>query len=137
MQGYDTILAGSILFFLEVYFIYISLGFRKNKCAICKGFLVSTKQYKNIYVGGKTGRFYKRYLDFEYEYRVNGKEYHISGSGLGTKGNLRSAVDITYQKNNPKHAYINKLTLPIQPIVAIVLFPLWVIVVIYGISMII
>ena len=137
MLGYMAIFVGSVLFFLDVYFIYISLGFRKTKCAKCKGYLASTNQHKNHYVGGKSGRFYKHYLDYVYVYRVNGTEYHISGGISGTKGNIRSAVDIIYQKNNPKLAYINKLTLPIQPIIAISLFPLWVMIVICGIFLII
>ena len=137
MLGYVTILVGSVLFFLDVYFIYISLCFRKNKCAKCNGYLESTNQHKNRYVGGKSGRFYKHYLDYIYVYRVNGTEYRISGGVSGTKGNLRSAVDIIYQKNNPKLAYISKLTLPIQPIIAILLFPLWAMIVICGIFLII
>ncbi|MBR7161154.1 MAG: hypothetical protein IKD07_01940, partial [Clostridia bacterium] len=70
-------------------------------------------------------------------YRVNGTEYRISGGIPGTKGNIRSAVDIIYQKNNPQFAYIDKLTFPVQPIIAILLFPLWAMIVICGIFLIV
>ena len=137
MLGYIAIFVGIVLFFLDVYFIYIALSFRKNKCNQCKGYLASTNQHKNHYVGGKSGRFYRHYLDYVYVYRVNGKEYRISGGVPGTKGNIRSAVDIIYQKNNPQFAYIDKLTFPVQPIIAILLFPLWAMIVICGIFLIV
>ena len=137
MWGYVIVSVGIVFFLLDIYFVYISLGFRKNKCKKCKGYLVNTIQHKNHYVGGKTGRFYQYYLDYVYVYRVNGTEYRISGGIPGTKGNIRSSVDIVYQKRNPKFAYISKLTLPIQPIAATALFPLWVMIVICGIFLII
>ena len=137
MWGYVAICVGIALFFLDVYLVYISLGFRKNKCNKCKGYLASTSQYRNHYAGGKAGRFYKHYLEYVYVYRVNGTEYRIFGGIPGTKENMNSSVDIIYQKRNPKLAYIKKLTFPIQPIVAILLFPLWIMIVMCGIFLII
>jgi hypothetical protein len=76
-------------------------------------------------------------LEYVYVYRVNGTEYRISGGIPGTKGSMNSSVDIIYQKSNPKLAYIKKLTFPIQPIIAILLFPLWIMIVMCGIFLII
>ena len=137
MLGYVAICVGTALLFLDVYLVYISLGFRKNNCNKCKGYLASTTQYHNHYVGGKIGKFYKDYLEYVYVYRVNGTEYRISDGNPGTKGNMNSSVDIIYQKNNPKLAYIKELTFPIQPIIAILLFPLWVMMEMCGIFLII
>lgn len=137
MWRYIVVFVGIVLFLLDVYFVYTSLGFRKSKCNKCKGYLTNTIQHKNHYVGGKAGRFYTHYLDYVYVYRVNETAYRIFGGIPGTKGNIGSSVDIIYQKKNPKLAYINKLTLPIQPIVAILLFPLWIMIVICGIFLII
>ena len=136
MLGYVAICVGTALLFLDVYLVYISLGFRKNNCNKCKGYLASTSQYRNHYVGGKAGRFYKHYLEYVYVYRVNGTEYRISGGVPGVKSNMSQVVDIVYQKKNPKLAYIHRLTSPIQPIIALLLFPLCVVLVICGIILI-
>ena len=53
MLGYVAICVGTALLFLDVYLVYISLGFRKNNCNKCKGYLASTSQYRNHYVEGK------------------------------------------------------------------------------------
>ncbi len=137
MWGYTVVFVGIMLFLLDIYFVYVTLGFRKNKCNKCKGYLSTITQHKNHYVGGKAGRLYDNYLNYVYVYRINGKEYRISGGIPGTKGNISSSVDIIYQKKNPKLAYINKFTFPIQPIVAILLCPLWIMIAICGIFMII
>ena len=125
-----------MIFFFDAYFIFLSAGFRKKHCAKCKGYLVNTIQHENYYSGGKAGRFYKRYLDYDYVYRVNRKEYHISGGVPGVKSNMSQVVDIVYQKKNPKLAYIHRLTFPIQPIIALFLFPLCVTLIICGIFLI-
>ena len=136
MLGYVALFVGIVIFFFDVYFIFLSAGFRKKHCAKCKGYLVNTIQHKNYYSGGKAGKFYKRYLDYDYVYRVNRKEYHISGGVSGVKSNMSQVVDIVYQKKNPKLAYIHRLTFPIQPIIALLLFPLCVMLVICGIILI-
>ena len=101
----------------------------------CKGYLIDSVQYKDKYVGGKAGRFYKRYLDYTYRYKVNGKDYTVSGGVPGTNANMNSVVDVIYQKNNPKYAYIHKLTIPMQPIIVALLCPLWIAACILGISL--
>ena len=47
MWGYVIVSVGIVFFLLDIYFVYISLGFRKNKCKKCKGYLVNTIQHKN------------------------------------------------------------------------------------------
>ena len=136
MLGHVVLFVGIILSLAEIYFIFISIGFRKKQCKRCRGYLINTIQHKNHYSGGKCGRFYKSYLDYDYIYRVNGKEYHISGGVPGVKSNISQVVDIVYQKKNPKFAYIHRFTFPIQPIIALLLFPLCVMFVICGIFLI-
>ena len=133
MWGYIVILIGIVFFLIDAYLVYVSLGFRKSTCKTCKGYLDNVTRHKDHYAGGKAGRFYKSYLDYVYVYRVNGQEYRISGGVPGAKENLPSSVDIVYQQKNPKLAYIKKLTFPIQPIVALLLLPLWILLVILGI----
>ena len=126
MWGYVLIGLGVTVLFVDIYFVWIVWGFRKNNIRTCKGYLVNTLQYRDVYVGGKAGRFYKHYLDYEYVYRVNGKEYRISGGVPGAKADLRQSVDIVYQKHKPQRAYIRGLTIPHQLVTALLMCPIWI-----------
>lgn len=135
LLGIITLLIGISIFLIDMYLLFVSIGFRKKNCCKCKGYLIDSVQYKDKYVGGKAGRFYKRYLDYTYRYKVNGKDYTVSGGVPGTKANMNSVVNIIYQKSNPKYAYIHNLTIPMQPIIVALLCPLWIAACILGISL--
>lgn len=122
--GYVSLFLGIVLFLYEVYLLIVTVGYGKKRCAKCKGYLRKTMHYKDKYIGRFVGRFYKHYTDYVYEYTVNGKKYEIFGGFPGTKNNLNNTVDIIYQQKNPKHAYIHKITFPIQPLIMILLLPL-------------
>ncbi len=136
MWGYVALFFGAVIFLIDLYFVYISFGFCKRYCARTKGYLVNTTQHKDIYVGGKSGKFYRRYLDYVYVYRVSGKEFRISGGVPGVKSDISRVVDIIYQKKNPQLAYINRLTFPMQPIVALLLSLLWIMLIVCGLFLI-
>ncbi|MBQ3490049.1 MAG: hypothetical protein IJA86_05635 [Clostridia bacterium] len=131
-MGYAAIVIGAVIFLMDLYFLFISLRFRKTRCEKCKGYLENTIQYKNVWRGGKTGKFYKRFIDYTYVYRVNGKQYYISSGNPGEKENPARVVDVIYQKNHPEFAYIKGLTFPDQPVVAAILCPLWIFLTICG-----
>ena len=120
---------------IDVYLLYRALGYRRHLCGKCKGYLKETKQLKNVYIGFKAGRFYKRYIEYVYVYRVDGKEYFVDGGVPGTKNGLRNFVDIIYQKRKPERAYISDMAFPIESVYACLLCPLWIILIICGIFM--
>ncbi len=122
--GLISLLMGAVLFVAEIPLFMIFIGFRGSNCHRCSGYLKKQEHKKNKYVGAKSGRFYKDYIEYVYVYNVNGKEYTISGGAPGKKGDLPGNVKVIYQKNKPKYAYINKLTLPVQPIVFVILLPI-------------
>lgn len=126
--------AAIVVFVAEVYLLFVSLGFRKSKCSKCKGYLKIAQQRQNVYI---RRLFYKNYLNYTYEYRVNGKLYSISGGVPGVKGNLKSVVDIRYQQRNPKLAYISHLTIPMKPIIFVLLLPILFICMICGIGLLV
>ena len=136
MMGYVVIGIGGIIFLIDLYFLFVSLGFRKNNVKKCKGYLENTIQYHDVWRGGKSGRFYKHFIDCTYVYRVDGKPYYISDGNPGTKGERKRVVDVIYQKNHPEFSYMKGLTFPEQPIVAAVLCPFWVFMAIWGFSLI-
>lgn len=115
------------LLLIDVYLFYRALGYRRHLCGKCKGYLKETKQLKDVYIGLRAGRFYKRYIDYVYVYRVDGKEYFIDGGVPGTKNVLRNCVDIIYQKRKPERAYISDMTFPLESLAACLLCPFWVI----------
>lgn len=123
-MGVIFLLIGVVLFLAEIPLFLIFVGFRNGNCCRCNGYLKKEKHEKNKYVGAKCGRFYKDYIEYVYVYNVNGKEYTISGGAPGKTGDLPGNVKVIYQKSKPKYAYINKLTLPIQPIVFALLLPI-------------
>ena len=100
LLGYIALFLGALILFIDVYLIYISIGFRKKNCHKCKGYLISSTQHKDKYIrtGRFSGRFYKRYLDFAYSYRVDGNQYTVSSGAPGGKENINSVVDVIYQK---------------------------------------
>ena len=120
---------------IDVYLFCRVLGYRRHLCGKCKGYLKEIKQLKDVYIGLRTGRFYKRYIDYAYVYRVDGKEYFIDGGVPGTKNGLRNCVDIIYQKKKPQRAYISDLYGPIEGSVACFICPVWLLFLICGIFM--
>lgn len=123
--GVIFLIMSAFLFVLTVKLSVISFHFRPKYCSCCKGYLQKTTQYRNKYVGGKNGRWYKHYIDYTYVYRVDGKAYEISDGSPGTKSNLRTSVDVVYQIKNPKYAYIRNPHPPIVPLLmfgALILF---------------
>ena len=137
MLGYVSLSLGAIIFLIDLYLLFASLGYRKKNCRKCKGYLDDTTQLKNVYIGGKAKRFYKRWLEYTYTYSVGGKRYRISGGVPGVRNNVKNIVDIVYQTKNPKRAYIDRLTFPLlEPVFFFILLPLWIIFVICGINLI-
>ncbi len=133
MWGYVALLIGVIIFGIDLYYAFVLLGLRKRKRGKCKGYLHKTVQNKNVYVGRSLGRFYKRYIDYTYAYRINGKEYYVSGGAPGVKGNLCQTVDVIYHKKNPKIAYIYNLQFCHPRLVfAILLCPIWIFLLVFG-----
>lgn len=130
-----SLIAGICLLSLDIYLFYVASGYRRHLCGKCKGYLMETKQLKDVYIGLRAGRFYKRYIDYVYVYRVDGKEYFIDGGVPGTKNVLRNCVDIIYQKRKPERAYISDMTFPLESLAACLLCPFWVIFIIGGIFM--
>lgn len=113
---------GVVMMILSMRFLYISLHFLKSKTSQTLGFLASSEHKRNVYKGGKAGRFYKDWMEYSYNYRVNGKEYEISCSNSGKPANIARVVTVTYQTKRPKYAYIKGLTFPLQPVASAVLF---------------
>ena len=54
---------GVVMMILSMRFLYISLHFLKSKTSQTLGFLTSNEHKRNVYKGGKAGRFYKDWMD--------------------------------------------------------------------------
>ena len=120
--AYAFCFLGVITLVLSLVFAVISIGFRRSNTSITKGYLKKTNHRRNVYVGGKSGRWYKNWLDYSYSYRVDDKQYTVSGGIPGKPDNIKSSVTVIYQKNHPDLSYIQDLTFPIQAVIAVLLF---------------
>ena len=129
------IIVGVVVFLLDLYFVLVSIGFRKRYCSQCKGYLKQTVQHKNKYVGLANGQFYRHYLDFTYTYRVNGIVYQITDGIPGTKIKLNTVGDVVYQIRNPKYSYIKRLTTPTHPVISVILCPIWILFLVGGVML--
>lgn len=130
-----SLIIGIAVLLTDIYLFYRALCYRRHLCGKCKGYLKETKQLKDVYIGLRAGRFYKRYIDYVYVYRVDGKEYFVDGGVPGTKNGLRNCVDIIYQKRKPERAYISDMAFPIEIVYACLICPLWIILIICVIFM--
>ena len=74
-------------------------------------------------------------MDFVYAYSVDGVEYFIKGDMLGKERDLPKIVDIVYQVNKPKRAYIKTKNLSDNIYFAafIILLPFLILFLIFGI----
>lgn len=114
-----SLLIGILLLIIAFYNFIVFVGFRKNNVKKVNGYLQSTKSEKNVFKGGRNGRWHKNWVNYVYSYRVAGKKYTISGGVGGTKQNLNTTVKVVYQKKHPQKAYIKNLTFPMQIIYAV------------------
>ena len=89
-----------------LYYLSCYLGFRNGKTDVVYGELVKTEYRKNVYKRGRG--WYKHYTNFAYKYKVDGKEYLVSGSDPLRPHNLSRIEKIVYQTKYPKRAYIPK-----------------------------
>lgn len=106
---------GCVFLLTGLGFLYVSLCFSKKHTAKTKGFLArGMKHSKNVSVG-RFGKLYPHWVDYAYQYTLNGKTYQIECSHPGKPDEVRSTVTIIYQKKHPQLSYVPGLTLPWQP----------------------
>lgn len=109
----------AVFLFLFIRNVVILYGFRKGNTKKTNGYLNEVKHEKNVYVGRKSGRFYKHWVSYTYTYHVNEKSYSVSGGSSGKPDNIQRTVRIIYQKKKPKYAYAENHTFPNQIVYAI------------------
>ena len=89
------------------YLMIAVLGLIPKIRATTVGVLTKANTYKKVKARYGTIPFLTEY---EYSYKVNGKEYKYSTFGYHRKNILMRKVSIVYVKWCPKHAYPNKFT---------------------------
>lgn len=105
---------GSALLTLSVWMFSMHIGFRGSRAASTTGWLKASDHRKNVYSGGKAGRFYKHWTDCVYVYRVDGREYSVSVGAPGVPGDFSGCARIVYQKKHPQRAYVASLSQPVH-----------------------
>lgn len=97
----------ALLLYASVWALWVYFHFKSKYCSKCKGFLRKEQYFKKRKVGGyHSDRYVNDWVDSLYTYKVDGKEYGVSGGAHGKKGSSPCTVDIVYQTKNPKRAYV-------------------------------
>ena len=134
--GATFITLSIIVLAVEIWLAYVSWHFRPKYSKVCKGFLRNQKHRKNVRIRYyRSTDYIKDLMDFVYAYRVDGVEYFIKGDMLGKERDLPKIVDIVYQVNKPKRAYIKTKNLSDNIYFAafIILLPFLILFLIFGI----
>ena len=113
---------GCILLAFCARYAYVSLLFLRKQTKETRGFRVSCEHQRDVYKGGKSGRWHAHWVRCTFLYQVSGKEYRVSCEKPGEPCDIRKTVQVVYLKKHPKCAYIKDLSFPWQYIAAPVLF---------------
>ena len=134
--GATFITLSIIVLVVEIWLAYVSWHFRPKYSKVCKGFLRNQKHRKNVRIRYyRSTDYIKDLMNFVYAYSVDGVEYFIKGDMLGKERDLPKTVDIVYQVNKPKRAYIKTKNLSDNIYFAafIILLPFLILFLIFGI----
>lgn len=134
--GATFITLSIIVLSVEIWLAYVSWHFRPKYSKVCKGFLRNQKHRKNVRIRYyRSTDYIKDLMNFVYAYSVDGVEYFIKGDMLGKERDLPKIVDIVYQVNKPKRAYIKTKNLSDNIYFAafIILLPFLILFLIFGI----
>jgi len=83
------------------------LGLRKSNRIEVIGWLSVTETERNVFYGHPfTGKWYRNWVRFTYIYRVDGKDYSVSGGTPGQRKDLPMRTTVCVQKNAPANAFI-------------------------------
>ena len=97
----------ALLLYASVWSLWVFFHFKPKYCSKCKGFLRKEQYFEKRKVGSYySDEYTKDWLDSVYVYKIDGKEYSVSGGAHGKKGSSPCTVDIVYQTKNPKRAYV-------------------------------
>ena len=134
--GATFITLSIIVLAVEIWLAYVAWHFRPKYSKVCKGFLRNQKHRKNVRIRYyRSTDYIKDLMNFVYAYSVDGVEYFIKGDMLGKERDLPKIVDIVYQVNKPKRAYIKTKNLSDNIYFAafIILLPFLILFLIFGI----
>ena len=116
------VIVGCALLVFCTRYAYISLLFLTKRTEEARGFCVSCEHGRDVYKGGKSGRWHRHWVRCAFSYQVSGKEYKVFCENPGKPSDIRKTVRVVYLKRHPKFAYIKDLSFPWQYIAAPVLF---------------
>ena len=91
-------LLGTITLIISIVLFVIHSKYRPGKSAQVRGYLKETNYQKNVYSGGKSGKFYKYMTDCVYTYRVDNVPYEVKMSIPQQPHHAPKSVMVTYQK---------------------------------------
>ena len=116
-------LLGITALIISIVLFVIHSEYRPGKSAQVRGYLKEAKYQKDVYRGGKSGKFYKHMTDCVYTYRVDNVAYEVKMSLAQKPHHAPKTVMVTYQKKHPKRSCIgNDITYLFSGFIALFFF---------------
>ena len=111
---------GVCLFAVAVRYLILSLAYRdKSKIASSRAYLDQTTYRRRMHARTRSGNLILRQTTATYSYTVDGKKYNIDDTFDNAKPHeLPRSVKVIYQIGHPDRAYLEKLTVPKEPVVS-------------------
>ena len=110
---------GACLLAVAVRFLILSLAYRsKSKTVSGRAYLDQTTYKRRMHARTRSGNLILRQTTATYSYTVDGKKYTIDETFDNAKPHeLPRSVKVIYQTGHPNRAYLEKLTVPKEPVV--------------------
>ena len=110
---------GVCLFAVAVWYLILSLAYKnKSKTVSSRAYLDQTTYKRRMHARTVSWNLILRQTTATYSYTVDGKKYSIDETFDNAKPHeLPRSVKVIYQISHPDRAYLEKLTVPKEPIV--------------------
>ena len=114
--GVLFLLAGVLLFIQFVWYLIISLGYRKENTARTNAYLARTEYKPKINCHDRYGNYIRCHTRAYYTYTVDSRQYTLEKGFDNTQpGNLKRKETAVYQRKHPDRAYLKRLMPPYEP----------------------
>ena len=110
---------GACLLAVAMRYLILSLAYRnKRKIVSSRAYLDQTTYKRQMHARTRAGNLILRQTWASYSYTVDGKKYTIDETFDNAKPHeLPRSVKVIYQTGHPNRAYLEKLTVPMEPII--------------------
>ena len=111
--GLASVVLGAGFGVLAMYLLWVWSRYRPPHSDRCRGYLRNRQYSKEKWIAKRKVR---DWVDYVYTYTVDGKLYFVEDGVRGRNEDISKTVTVIYQKKHPKRAYIERMTVPHEPV---------------------